>query len=947
MYIYKMENKMFSNNTTTTTMNSLTKFLKQHKTNEKDKATHFDMKGGKFNITGDDLNTFYTLCKENFNDLKNYSIVEKQNEEESIILIDLDFRLKEEPVENHIFLDEHIMYFIDLVFDKLALITDNVINNEIYIFKRDKWYKNEKNIIKDGLHFIIPKKLNRKGQQYLRELVIEEMESVFGDLEFKNSYNDIYDEAITKGNVGWMLYGCSKPNTEPYKLYDIFKIDGIEDDCFKYISIKDTKNIDLFYNDIHPKNGNSNKYEIKDEIKKELQKYETKKNKKQNIVLSRSSSYSNTSNPHHITNDEISKSINLNNIQDSESLFNEYNKIKNNETEKVMEYLNALPYNYSYDYNKWIRVGWSLKNENENYFILWLIFSSKCNEKFDFMDVDIYYDKYWNSWNKMDTEGLTLKTIYYWLKNENPDKYYEIYSKYYNFSDIHNFRDNNLEVAELFIDLKGQDHIYYDGCFYYFNGLYWQKNEGHKLRLDITYTLKDFYTNELKKIQRLRYENPTISSYEEKEKCLTKTLYSITNSNPRKGVIDMVRDKITKDNDFKMNVNPYVIAFKNKIFDFKKNDFTEPNREDYITMTTGYNWREPTNEEMNNLYELLEKIFPLKDERELYLSILSTGLLGITLEKFIIANGGGGNGKGVLNELMVETIGDYGYTLANDVLLGRLKQGNNPQVANLDNKRFVLFREPDEKQSLCISTIKEITGGSEINARNNYSNKTTTKINLTLIGEFNKKLKVDGRIDDAVSRRIIDIPFRSTFTTNPDDFNGDYVFKANPYFKSQEFKETYKYALFRLLCYYCQKVNNGFIDNSKLMNIDEFIPDTIKERTKDYLMDSDPIKTWFDEEYERTGNKEDVIQIKDMYSKLKESDLYLNMNKKEKRNLTKKEFVIQISTNLFLRKDFKERLVNKDICKIYGKKEMRNVLIGYKKIQKDYECDIEYNNDDY
>jgi hypothetical protein len=49
---------------------------------------------------------------------------------------------------------------------------------------------------------------------------------------------------------------------------------------------------------------------------------------------------------------------------------------------------------------------------------------------------------------------------------------------------------------------------------------------------------------------------------------------------------------------------------------------------------------------------MLDKIFIIKDERELYLIILATGLYGQTLEKFILANGEGRNGKGVLNEFV-------------------------------------------------------------------------------------------------------------------------------------------------------------------------------------------------------------------------------------------------------------------------------------------------------
>ena len=63
-------------------------------------------------------------------------------------------------------------------------------------------------------------------------------------------------------------------------------------------------------------------------------------------------------------------------------------------------------------------------------------------------------------------------------------------------------------------------------------------------------------------------------------------------------------------------------------------------------ITTGYDWVEPTAQELKTVHDLINSIFPIEEEKKLYLSILSTGILGETLQKFILANGCGGNGKG-------------------------------------------------------------------------------------------------------------------------------------------------------------------------------------------------------------------------------------------------------------------------------------------------------------
>ena len=80
-----------------------------------------------------------------------------------------------------------------------------------------------------------------------------------------------------------------------------------------------------------------------------------------------------------------------------------------------------------------------------------------------------------------------------------------------------------------------------------------------------------------------------------------------------------------------------------------------------MNLTTGYDYREPLKDEIDEIKKILEKIFIKKEERELYLIILATGLYGQTLEKFILANGDGRNGKGFLNEFAQNMVGNYGY----------------------------------------------------------------------------------------------------------------------------------------------------------------------------------------------------------------------------------------------------------------------------------------------
>ena len=118
-----------------------------------------------------------------------------------------------------------------------------------------------------------------------------------------------------------------------------------------------------------------------------------------------------------------------------------------------------------------------------------------------------------------------------------------------------------------------------------------------------------------------------------------------------------------------------------------------------------------------------------------------------------MANGGDGNGKGLLNEFVQHMLGNYAYVLPVNILLGTLKTGSNPEIANMNNKRLVIAREPDKNLMFNCATIKEITGGTELNARLNHSNDTKVLLKLLFLLECNDKPKLN-EVNDALARRI-------------------------------------------------------------------------------------------------------------------------------------------------------------------------------------------------
>jgi len=372
--------------------------------------------------------------------------------------------------------------------------------------------------------------------------------------------------------------------------------------------------------------------------------------------------------------------------------------------------------------------------------------------------------------------------------------------------------------------------------------------------------------------------------------------------------------------------NPLMFAFNNCCYDFQKGCWHKVSREDYILTTCGYDYEEPTEDLNSNFEEVLNKIFPDIEVRDCYISILATGLVGVVIEKLIVANGSGGNGKSLLNELMLSVLGNYGYTAPNSVLINEMKTGSNPEIANMNKKRLIVYKEPDSssRSQINLSVVKELTGGAEINARMNYANDCKTVLNGTHIVECNEKPKLNGRMDEAVVRRIVDIPFVSTFTdreelySNPDLSN---TYKADPYYKSDEYKLKSRCVLFNYLC--------NWIKSDELFGKKLRVPEVVNERTKKYIESSDELKVWFDGVIEKVEEKYVSIKLDDLYKRFTDSNLWLNYSKKERRTWTRDYFIDSIRENVNFKMYYKSSVKGK-WSDYHGQTFARNILVGFK-----------------
>lgn len=447
----------------------------------------------------------------------------------------------------------------------------------------------------------------------------------------------------------------------------------------------------------------------------------------------------------------------------------------------------------------------------------------------------------------------------------------------------------------------------------------WNNDTGlSNLRLKISTELNKVFKNKLIKL-KLEPQTETITK---KMKVINEFMLKFEKTNDKNNIAREIGDFII-DVEFekKLDSNKNLFAFNNCVLDLKTMTTRPIKFDDYISITCGYDYNPDVSEKsLKECNELLNKILPDNDVKKLYLQLISCGLVGECIEKFVVLNGGGGNGKGLLSEFVKLIFGDYCYIYAPVCLLTEKdKTGANPEKVKLHRKRIVFMKEPsgDGDVKLKNDRIRDITGGGNISGRDLYAGKKDCEIELNqiLFMECNKRPLFESEPEDAERRRLIDILFPSKFTDNIEEIDNVTVFQADKQYKTDEWKLEHRDAFLKILL----EAYKSYKSNDNNFNI----PECVKKRTEEYINKSFPVLEMFLENYEVTDEANAFIQINEFIETLHSSHSYTKLNKKDQRKFNKSYIVEFFSTNKMFKKMYYEQK------KISGK-NYRNVIIGYK-----------------
>ena len=251
--------------------------------------------------------------------------------------------------------------------------------------------------------------------------------------------------------------------------------------------------------------------------------------------------------------------------------------------------------------------------------------------------------------------------------------------------DINNIEiDENLKIFDdlelnnlILISLNGTQYdigkvIYYlqkDNYNYGINKK-WYEFKDHRWQEDITlknFSLRGFISNGLvtlyNKVTIYYRNNKDVINSDKKQEKIRNIIKTLKTSSVKNSIMTELEEIFITHNDKKfvdkLDRNQYLLGFNNGIYDLQKFEFRDGKQSDYISLTTGYDYKHNNSENYNDMMKFLEDVLPIKDDFTYLMTYLSIGLIGNLLELFTIFSGNGRNGKSKLIELIKLTFGEY------------------------------------------------------------------------------------------------------------------------------------------------------------------------------------------------------------------------------------------------------------------------------------------------
>jgi P4 family phage/plasmid primase-like protien len=793
-----------------------------------------NVKGGSFHIPDDKYADFlHEYAVEVFRNGMHEHLTEKQLPTAGPILIDMDLRHTTDVSERQY----SIYNVMDLISDILATLIkiylfDQSCTFPIFLFEKDTVNRQE-DVTKDGLHLIVGiQSVSEHARMSFRDELLRRVPNTWEDIPITNTWQDVFDQGIMKGHTNWQLFGSRKPGNQPYKLTRVYNIlyDPSENELtFSEQSLDSFDLVENIYQlsarypshlalPVRP-TGNSAATGGAATQKPPL---------KQSAVNAVLRIPGMTPSMHNISIQSVRTKEELDEFMTGFIKYIEEIDV-NRAFADIYGYLMTLPscYYAAGSYDRWMRVGWTLRNTNNCLFPYWVAFSAQ-SDSFLFHDIPAMYEK-WEGFDTNKLNGLTYRSIMHWSRTDAPEKYKEVRKQSIDYVIERTIQKNKYELDDkktggcTSVDLAEVLHYLFKDRFmcvsiksnawYEYVGHRWKQIEAgvvlrNLISSDNPGSLRSLFGKKREAVWQAAEaaeEGPKktlLEKQSEKYGCIHTRLGSTTEKN---NIMTEARE-LFYDETFleRIDENNDLICFKNGVYDFSQGVFRKGYPEDYLTMCTNIDYLpyvaerdEPIRAQLRTFFS---QLFPDAELCRYMIEHLASTFIGgnpnQTMNMYI---GQGQNGKSVLTGFMGMVLGDYKGDVPLSLIVARERVkigGTAPELLALKGKRYAVMQEPSKGDVINDGIMKQMTSGEDVvQARGLYQSNTVSFVPaFKLVVCSNELMGIEGN-SHGTFRRLRVVPFDALFTDNPvkDDPLKPHQFLVdkNMRVKFEEWKEVF------------------------------------------------------------------------------------------------------------------------------------------------------------
>jgi phage/plasmid-associated DNA primase len=441
-------------------------------------------------------------------------------------------------------------------------------------------------------------------------------------------------------------------------------------------------------------------------------------------------------------------------------------------------------------------------------------------------------------------------------------------------------KENYYSLKVAFVVYFGRKYVFANGCWYHFQGPHWvdlgKDAKPHILKLvrttffdKVIQPIVAYYRGKLRKRSRT-YEKymPENIEFHFNEFQFTRIDSAFTN----------LEADFFKPNSWteELGANQFLLGFKcGHKYDTRTAEYTVAEPEDMIIKVLPHIKAEVEHVEHSKeayLRKFFREIQPYTDaddprihEGERFMiDLFSLIVSGIRTDQiFLIFQGGGSNGKTMLEVLLISMLKDYCVTPDIKLLTGKSgdAEGTDSKLMQCRGALVAVFQEPHGRDKLNSGKMKKYSGGDRVQARELYKQATQIKFTPLMIICCNMSLNFDDT-SEGILRRPRFVPFPTTFveSTDPryDPLHPDPRYKlVNPAVETNFKCHTWGAQMLRIAL---ENLKGMRIRHEQRQAVEGtckflFIPKYVQEATIDFKEEKVPIKFFVADRLQFVGRK--------------------------------------------------------------------------------------------